>query len=158
MYRMRRSTKSGYILLCMSLCIYILWSLWLQGLSIFMLWLLSALAVAGLVLVLGIDISIWNLVRSSHPRWVYISSVIVLLCLWIFKWFSHDRLLIVSLCVWCICFCAPRYRAIVVLWYLVYICLLSVMGDVESSYLLLPYVYKYVTIAVLARITDVYIR
>ena len=123
----------------------------------FLLWIVGLLTLFGFCRIVGIDLDMSTIIRTSHPRWVYLLVVIFLLCIWLIKGFTHWRFFLASACFRFVLFFTPRYWFLIIVRYVIYVTVLDIYNYVEVTYSILPFIYKYVTIAVLARIADTYI-
>lgn len=93
-------------------------------------------------------------IRIIYSRWVYISVFLLLFVFLLTNWMSHQYLFIYLLFVRWVTLWRYEVRWYVLLWYLVALFILNLFGHNAETYALIPYVYRYVTIFIFARIWD----
>ena len=147
-------SQQYYLVACIASLTYLVvnYFLWWESSSM-VLGMLSA------IMMLCVYLFLWLgsiMLRTQYPRWVYILLWVVLLLLGLLRWYNHQWLLLSMFCFWIISFFDAKVWVFVWLWYAIYAIISKTYWYVEVSYVLVPYMYTYVTVWTIIRILSRY--
>ena len=89
-----------------------------------------------------------------YDRRVYYALFAFLAIMLFNIWFSHQYICILLLALWWLTMRSYEVRWYVLLWYILMFLLLDVYAFYDQTYIIVPYIYTYVTIFSLARIWE----